>query len=101
MAKTANLYVRIEPELKKQADLILDTLGISASSAINLFYKQIVLNNGLPFEVKLPNPLLTDITTLSNDQLNEEIKKGIMDIEQGRTKEAKTVFQDIHNKCNL
>ena len=55
MAKTANLYARIEPELKEQAEAILSALGIPASNAIGMFYKQIVLQKGLPFDVKLPD----------------------------------------------
>ena len=54
MAKTANLYARIEPDLKQQAEDILTSLGITASNAITLFYKQIILQKGLPFEIKLP-----------------------------------------------
>ena len=54
MSKTANLYVRIEPELKEQAEKILSALGIPASNAINMFYKQIILQRGLPFDLKLP-----------------------------------------------
>ena len=54
MAKSANLYVRIEPEVKEQAEKILSALGIPASNAINMFYKQIILQRGLPFEVKIP-----------------------------------------------
>ena len=55
MAKSANLYARIEPEIKEQAEKILSTLGIPASNAINMFYKQIILQRGLPFEVKIPS----------------------------------------------
>ena len=54
MAKTANLYARIEPDVKEQAEIILDSLGIPASNAISMFYKQIILNRGIPFELKLP-----------------------------------------------
>ncbi len=54
MAKTANLYARIEPEVKEQAESILEALGIPVSNAINMFYKQIILQQGLPFDVKLP-----------------------------------------------
>ena len=39
--KSANLYVRIEPDVKEQAEGILAALGIPASNAINMFYKQI------------------------------------------------------------
>ena len=54
MAKSANLYARIEPEVKEQAEAILSALGIPASNAITMFYKQIILQRGLPFDVKLP-----------------------------------------------
>ena len=54
MAKTADLYARIEPEIKKEAEEILASLGISSSHAIAIFYRQIILKKGLPFEVKLP-----------------------------------------------
>ena len=43
MAKSANLYARIEPDLKEQAESILTALGIPASNAITMFYKQIIL----------------------------------------------------------
>jgi DNA-damage-inducible protein J len=48
--KSANLYARIEPEVKQQAEDILSALGISASNAINMFYKQIILQKGLPLK---------------------------------------------------
>ena len=54
MNKTANLYARIEPDVKEQAESVLETLGISVSSAINMFYKQIILQQGIPFDVKIP-----------------------------------------------
>ncbi len=57
MGKTATLSVRIEPALKRAAEKILNNLGLSASQAATMFYKQVVLQKGLPFEVKLPNEL--------------------------------------------
>ena len=57
MGKTATLSIRIEPALKRAAEEILNNLGLSGSQATTLFYKQIVLQKGLPFEVKLPNEL--------------------------------------------
>ena len=51
--KSANLYARIEPDVKEQAEAILAALGIPASNAINMFYKQIILHRGLPFRVSL------------------------------------------------
>ena len=95
MAKSANLYARIEPELKEQAEGILSALGIPASNAITMFYRQIVLQKGLPFQVKLPSSPPTDVSSLTTEQLNEELEKGYADIISGNTRSAKNVFDDI------
>ena len=55
MNKSSNLSVRIDPKLKDEAEETLNTLGISLSNAINIFFKQVILHKGLPFEVKIPN----------------------------------------------
>lgn len=95
MAKSANLYARIEPELKEQAEGILSALGIPASNAITMFYRQIVLQKGLPFQVKLPSSPPADVSSLTTEQLNEELEKGYADIISGNTRSAKNVFDDI------
>lgn len=99
--KSANLYAKIEPEVKEKAESILSTLGIPASSAINMFYKQIILQRGLPFEVKLPADTPADISTLSESELNEELEKGYADMQAGRTKNASKAFTDIRKDYNL
>ena len=96
-----NLYARIEPDVKEKAESILSTLGISASSAINMFYKQIILQRGLPFEVKIPSARPVDISTLSEVEFNEELEKGYADMQAGRTKNAKKAFADIRKDYGL
>ena len=100
-AKSANLYARIEPELKEQAESILSTLGISSSNAINMFYRQIVLKGGIPFELKIPSEKVINVNNLSEEQLNIELEKGYSDIKAGRTKPASKVFEDIRKDYNL
>ena len=95
MAKSANLYARIEPELKEQAETILADLGIPASNAITMFYKQIILQRGLPFEVKLPSSRIVDVSVMDEKQMNAELEKGYADVLAGRTREASSVFEDI------
>ena len=95
--KSANLYARIEPDVKENAESILSTLGISASSAIN----QIILQRGLPFEVKIPSTRPVDINTLSEVEFNEELEKGYADMQAGRTKNAKKAFADIRKDYGL
>lgn len=54
MAKTETINIRIEPSLKKQAEETLNYLGLTMSEAVNLFFKQVVINDGIPFEIKKP-----------------------------------------------
>jgi len=53
--KTAQIYTRIEPDLKKSALRILNDLGISTTDAIRMYFQQIVDSNGIPFKSSLPN----------------------------------------------
>ena len=55
MAKTEFIRARIEPELKTQAEEIFSKLGLSPTDAITLFYVQVILHDGLPFAVRIPN----------------------------------------------
>lgn len=100
-AKSANLYARIEPDVKEQAESILSALGIPASNAINMFYKQIILNRGLPFEVKIPTAKPIDVAELSEVELNAELEKGYTDMIAGRTKTARQVFTDIRKDYGI
>ena len=55
MAKTETIRARVEPDLKVQAERVLRELGLSATEAITLFYKQVVLRQAVPFDVSIPN----------------------------------------------
>jgi DNA-damage-inducible protein J len=55
MEKTATIRARIQPDLKDRAELIFRELGLSTTQAITLFYKQVELRKGLPFDVAIPN----------------------------------------------
>lgn len=54
MADNAYIHVQIEPRVKDQAERILATLGVPVPVAINMFYKQIILQQGIPFDVRMP-----------------------------------------------
>ena len=95
MAKSANLYARIEPEVKDEAERILAALGISASSAINMFYKQIILRNGIPFDVTIPARRGPDFSVMTANEVNVELEKGYIDMKEGRVKSAEQIFKEI------
>lgn len=55
MGKTSTIRARIDPSLKGKAEHIFQQLGLTTTQAITLFYKQVELKRGLPFDVALPN----------------------------------------------
>lgn len=101
MAKSANLYARIEPEVKEQAENILAALGIPVSNAINMFYKQIILQRGIPFELKIPERHPVDMRMLDEEQMDMELEKGYVDMLAGRTKPTGEVFVGIRKDFDL
>lgn len=55
MSKTATVRARLEPELKEHAETIFHRLGLNVTQAITMFYKQVELREGLPFDIAIPN----------------------------------------------
>lgn len=73
--RSANVNVRVEPDIKKQAEAILETLGVSVSSLINMTYRQVILRNGIPFSVTIPSmPKTRD--TMTDEEFNEMMEVG-------------------------
>ena len=73
MRKTTTIRARIEPALKSEVEAILCELGMTASETINLIYRKINLQRGLPFAVELPNTLTAK--TLRDSQSGKNVKK--------------------------
>ena len=55
LAKTTTARARIRPDIKNEAESIIRELGLSVSKAFELFYRQIIMNRGLPFDLRIPN----------------------------------------------
>ena len=55
MSKTSTIRARVEPALKNKAEHIFSKLGLTTTQAITMFYKQVELRGGLPFDVVIPN----------------------------------------------
>ena len=99
--KTANIYARIEPDVKKEAEDILSSLGVPVSSAINMFYKQIILRKGIPFDVTLQKTKPADISMMNEAELSAELEKGYKQIAEGKVRSAKEAFADLYKKYDL
>ena len=101
MVKTANLYARIEPELKNEAETILSGLGIPVSNAINMFYRQIVIHRGLPFAVQFPLRQIPNAAIMSDAALDAEVSRGFDDIAAGRKRPFKDVASSLAREFAL
>ena len=73
MAKTATIQARINPDLKKKAQKILNTLNLSMSEAISLYLTQVTLHRGIPFEIRIPNEMT--LKTLEKTERGEELNE--------------------------
>jgi len=93
MSRTSNIFVRIQPEIKEQAEKVLDQLGIPMSNAIGLFLRQVVMQRGIPFDVKLPQGGPLYLGSLSQEQFDAEIERGLADLAAGRVASADSVAE--------
>ena len=73
MSKTATIRTRIEPGLKSEVEGILAQLGLTASETVHLLYRQIKLQRGLPFDVRIPNDLT--VRTLKASKAGRNTKR--------------------------
>lgn len=96
MARTSNVFARVEPEIKEQAERVLNQLGIPMSNAVSMFLRQVVIQKGIPFEMKLPIKKTLVARELTKEELDAEIAKGVTDIENGRVYSAEEVLKEMH-----
>ena len=101
MARTANVFARVEPEIKEQAESVLDQLGIPMSNAVSMFLRQIVLQKGIPFEMKLPRTEPLAYGSLTKEQFDKEIEKGMADVKAGRVYSADAIEAEMKRDFGL
>lgn len=97
MAKTSNLVVRLEPEIKEKAEAIFKKMGISASTAVDMFYRQVIVDGGMPFAAKVTKPV--DIADLSREELGKFLLDGVRSAERGELSDLDTTFKEIFEQA--
>ena len=99
--RTANIYTRVDPETKEQAEAILLQLGIPMSNAIGMFLKQVVMHRGIPFEMKLPTTVPLSAGCMTAEQLSAELQKGMDDVAAGRVVSADVVEDEMRRMYGI
>lgn len=100
MSNTATVYARIEPKLKEEVDSILNELGVTPSSLIQMLYSQIKLTKRIPFDISIPKKTIF-IEDLTKEELNYELLKGVSDIENNNVKSSVEVDKILKDKFNI
>lgn len=95
MANTSPVYARINSQLKENAESVMKKLGLTPSNVIQMLYSQIVLLQGMPFEIKLPERTPVDISSLSRSELDAELLKGINSLKDGRALTEEEVEKEL------
>ena len=102
MEKSATLNLRVNPKVKKQAEEVLDRLGIPMSVAIDMYLNQINLTGGIPFMVTLPGgPDILNVDRMSAAELREALDQGYEEGKSGRSHEAVSALKDLREKLSV
>ena len=90
-AKTTNISIRMDSELKEQADALFEELGMNLSTAFNIFVRQALREGGIPFEIKTERPNRETVTALLEAEhiAHDPSVKGYDDLDE--------LFEDLQN----
>jgi len=88
MANTTNLNIRIDEELKRQADAIFSELGLNMSTAINMFLRYSVRYGGIPFELRVEKPNAETLAAIDDVNNNRNMSKTFTSIDD--------LIEDLH-----
>ena len=94
MEKNATLNLRVNPDVKHNAEAILSQLGISMSTAVDIYLRQINMVGGIPFPVTIrqaPDSVNADMMTAG--QIREKIQHGLDDVEAGRVRDLDEIIR--------
>lgn len=97
MAKTETLHIRVNENVKRNAEETLDLLGISISEAVNMFLCQVNLTGGLPFDVKIPERVIVKNTA----ELCQKLDEAENSIRSGEVHTADEVFGRLREKYEI
>jgi len=97
MAKNETLHIRVNEDVKVQAEKTLNVLGISISEAVNMLLHQIPIAGGLPFDLRIP-PAPESVTFRSKKELYDMLDVGMKQIQEGRVVDASVVMERMRDK---
>ena len=92
--KSANVTARIQPEIKRQAEAVLDRIGLPVSVLIDTLYRQIIMTGGVPYSLTVPKVPTRD--SLTDEQFNAMMEKEYSQAKSGEGLSVDEAFAKIH-----
>lgn len=94
--KSANVSVRVEPEIKRQAEQVLEKLGLPVSVLIDTLYRQIIYTGGVPYPLTVPKLPTRD--TITDADFDAMMEKGYSQAVNGEGEDLKSAFDHIRKE---
>lgn len=99
MQKSATLSLRVDPEVKLSAEAVLSQLGLSMSTAVDMFLRQVSLTGGIPFRVALPEaPRSVDAAAMGDEELRGILARGLGESMAGEGADASIALSRIRGE---
>jgi len=93
--KSANVVARVEPEIKEKAEAIFETLGIPVSTAINMFYRQVILWEGMPFRPAIPTDSPRARGEMTDGEFDRRMAAGLSEAMANQSAPSSEVFRRL------
>jgi DNA-damage-inducible protein J len=97
MANTTNVNVRVDEDLKRQAEYVFSELGMNLSTALNLFLHSAVRYGGIPFDLRI-HPKPPGLEGMSKAEIDAKLEKGFASMKSGRGRPANEVFNELEKE---
>jgi DNA-damage-inducible protein J len=101
MTRDDTLHVRVNGDIKRQAEEVFARLGISLSDAVNMFLAQSALNKGMPFRPEIPDSAPESVIVHSEEELAERLDRAEKHIAEGKVYSADEVFESMRAKYGI
>ena len=92
--KTANVTARIQPNIKEQAEAILDRLGIPVSVFIDMTYRQVIMRDGVPFSLDIPDKFAT-IDSITKAEFDTMMQTGLSQAKRNDSVSVDEAFEQL------
>ena len=95
--KTANVTARIQPNIKEHAEAILDRLGIPVSVFIDMTYRQVIMRDGVPFSLDIPDKLVTR-DSITQAEFDTMMQTGLAQAKKNDSVSVDEAFSQLKSK---